>query len=315
VTSASRRTSHRRILFAALVALLSGCASPSGGSPSTGSPPTATATSSVLATPSPAAVATLADCAAPVSARNLHVVHHFAVSPDDIAIDQGGRLWVTSRTANEVFSLDSGGAAATAQTVAGGVDGVAAAGSTVYVVQQDLNRVAVLAPSLPAVLQLPNRTANAGIDGITVDAANSRLLVPDSPTGQLFAVALSSPGSPQLLAGHLGRPVAAAVMGATIVVASEAAPGLWVVAADGTAHALGTFNDLDEVVADAGLLYVTDLAHHSVDAVDPGTGAERPIAIDLPTPQGLAVAANGTLEIVDATTNDVYSMPACGASG
>jgi hypothetical protein len=38
------------------------------------------------------------------------------------------------------------------------------------------------------------------------------------------------------------------------------------------------------------------------------------VAIGLPAPQGLAVTATGTLEIVDATTNTLYSMPACGSA-
>jgi hypothetical protein len=35
--------------------------------------------------------------------------------------------------------------------------------------------------------------------------------------------------------------------------------------------------------------------------------------VRLSTPQGPAVTAIGTLEIVDGTTNTLYSMPACGA--
>jgi hypothetical protein len=35
--------------------------------------------------------------------------------------------------------------------------------------------------------------------------------------------------------------------------------------------------------------------------------------VRLSTPQGQTLTATGTSEIVDATTNTLYSMPACGA--
>jgi hypothetical protein len=38
------------------------------------------------------------------------------------------------------------------------------------------------------------------------------------------------------------------------------------------------------------------------------------IASNLPAPQGLAVTPDGILEIVDATTNTLYSLPACGVA-
>lgn len=82
----------------------------------------------------------------------------------------------------------------------------------------------------------------------------------------------------------------------------------------GAVRAIGGFNDLDEVVAYAGLLYVTELNRHDVLAVDPTSGASVRLAFNLPAPQGLAVTSSGTLEIVDATTDTLYSLPACGVA-
>ena len=82
--------------------------------------------------------------------------------------------------------------------------------------------------------------------------------------------------------------------------------------AAGAVTKIGGFTDLDEVVAYAGLLYVTELNRHDVVAVDPTSGASRALAVNLPAPQGLAVTADGTLEIADATTDTLYSVPACG---
>ena len=86
------------------------------------------------------------------------------------------------------------------------------------------------------------------------------------------------------------------------------------VTAAGAVTKIGGFTDLDEVVAYAGLLYVTELNRHDVVAVDPTSGSSRALAVNLPAPQGLAVTADGTLEIVDATTNTLYSLPACGVA-
>jgi hypothetical protein len=86
------------------------------------------------------------------------------------------------------------------------------------------------------------------------------------------------------------------------------------VTAGGAVSKIGAFSDLDEVVVYAGLLYVTDLTRHDVVAVDPRTGASVALAVNLPAPQGLAVTAQGMLEIVDATTDTLYSLPACGVA-
>lgn len=257
--------------------------------------------------------ATLASCDAPRPLSALSVVHRFSVSPDDITVDATGRLWVTARSANLLVGMSVTGTAVTAQHVGGAPEGVAADGSALYVAQQDLNAVVAITPTARTVITLPNRTSNPGIDGIAVDAPNRRLLIPDSPTGQLYAMNLTGTPTPTLLSSGLGRPVAATVDAAgDIVVASESPPGLSVLSSSGARRSLGSFSDLDEVVWYGGLLYVTDLGHGDVLAVDPSSGAAAPVAVGLPAPQGLAVTATGALEIVDATTDTLYSMPACG---
>jgi sugar lactone lactonase YvrE len=229
-------------------------------------------------------------------------------------VDATGRIWVTARTANLVFSLNADGGGIQSTAVGGGPEGIAVDGARVLVALQDRNAIAVITPGRSTLLTLPNNTANAGIDGIAADAAAGRLLIPDSPTGQLFTVPLSGAPVPKLLAGNLGRPVMAAVDAAgNIFVANESSPGLVMITASGSRQAVGRFNNLDEVVAHGGLLYVTDLNRRDVVAVNPASGAAVPIAVNLPAPQGLAITANGTLEIVDATTNTLYSLAACGA--
>jgi sugar lactone lactonase YvrE len=244
----------------------------------------------------------------------LHVVHHFSVSPDDVAVDAAGRIWVSAREANLVYTINADGSGIQRSAVGGGPEGVAVDGARVLVALQNVNAIAAIAPARSTLLTFPNHTANAGIDGIATDAAAGRLLVPDSPTGQLFTVPLSGAPAPKLLASNLGRPVMAAVDAAgNIFVANESSPGLVMITPSGSRRNVGQFNNLDEVVAYGGLLYVTDLNRRDVVAVNPASGSAVAIAVNLPAPQGLAITANGTLEIVDATANTLYSLPACGA--
>ncbi|MGA7987049.1 MAG: hypothetical protein WCB51_01470 [Candidatus Dormiibacterota bacterium] len=313
------RTGRRRkagaivAMFAAVI--MAGCAS---GGKQTQTVATLTPTSSTLSpmpspSPSPSRTPTLATCAAPVTRTALHVVHHFSVSPDDIAVDGSGRLWVTARSANQLFMLDPASDATTVTSVTGGPEGVAATPSGIYVAQQNLNAIVEVIPQRRTVATFPNRTSNAGIDGIAVGATSEMLLVPDSPHGTLIAVSLNGAPNARVIATHLGRPVSATVgnSGDTFV-ASESSPGLVEIAPDGSVRSIGAFTDLDEVVYHGGLLYVTELNRHDMVAVDPTSGASAVLAFDLPAPQGLAVTAQGTLEVVDATTNTLYSLPACG---
>lgn len=298
------------------IVTLAACASSATSTPQrTQSPPVPTTTATPAPTMTPQSVSTLAGCAAPVPRAALHVVHHFAVSPDDIAIDTSGRLWVSAREANQLISMTPDGSATTTVTVTGGPEGVAIAAAGVYIAQQNINAIEEIAPQRREVVILPNRTANAGIDGISVGVTSRTLLVPDSPVGTLLDVALVGAATTRVIAQHLGRPVSAIVDAAgNIYVASESSPGLVMVAPSGAVTRIGAFTDLDEVVEYAGLLYVTELDRHDVVAVNPRTGASVVIASNLPAPQGLAVTANGILEIVDATTNTLYSLPACGVA-
>ncbi|MFZ0179989.1 MAG: hypothetical protein WAL84_09000 [Candidatus Dormiibacterota bacterium] len=277
--------------------------------------PATTATPSTVATPAPTPATTLAACAAAVTRTALRVVHRFSVSPDDIAIDASGRLWVSAREVDALISLNPDGGGVATATVPGGPEGVAIAAAATYVAEQNVNAIEQITPQRRRVMTFPNHTANAGIDGIALGASGQTLLIPDSPNGTLLELSLIGPPRQRVIATQLGRPVSAAPgPGGDIFVASESSPGLVVVTSTGAVRAIGGFNDLDEVVAYAGLLYVTELNRHDVLAVDPASGASVRLAFNLPAPQGLAVTASGILEIVDATTDTLYSLPACGVA-
>ncbi|HVC43039.1 MAG TPA: hypothetical protein VND54_13760 [Candidatus Saccharimonadales bacterium] len=315
--SPDRRIGGGSLIAGLLAVTLAACSSAVTRTPAprAPSPAAATATPSPTATPAPPVMATLADCAAAVPRPALHVVHHFTVSPDDIAIDPSGRFWVSARVAGQLIGMNPDGSGVTTATVPGGPEGVAIAASGIYVAEQNVNAIEQFTTPRHDVVVLPNHTANAGIDGISAGPTSRTLLIPDSPNGTLLEVSLVGPPSPRVIAAHLGRPVAAiAGPSGAIFVASESSPGLVMVTPAGAVTRIGRFTDLDEVVAYAGLLYVTELDRHDVVAVDPRSGASVAIAVSLPAPQGLAVTASGILEVVDATTDTLYSLPACGVA-
>jgi hypothetical protein len=262
-----------------IVATLAGCASSGAHTQATAIPTPASAMPSPTATPS--RTTTLASCAAPVSRTALHVLHRFSVSPDDIAVDASGRLWITARTANQVFTLNPDSGAVSATGLTGGPEGIAIAPSGIYVAQQNLNAIERVSPQPRELATFPNHTGNAGIDDIALGATGESLLIPDSPNGTLLQVSLTAAPTPRVIATRLGRPVSAVSFSGDIFVASESAPGLVAVTPGGSVRRIGAFTDLDEVVSYGGLLYVTQLNRHDLAAVDPASGASAVLAVDL----------------------------------
>ncbi|HEY6379804.1 MAG TPA: hypothetical protein VI316_11565 [Candidatus Dormibacteraeota bacterium] len=240
----------------------------------------------------------------------------FGVAVDDVALAADGSVWVASETANVLLHLD--GSLRTLRTVTdrNGPEGIVVlADGTLLVAEQTGNRVARFDPQTGAFttfLALTNRTANAGVDGLGIDIATSRLLVPDSPNGTLLAVPLAG-GAATVLARGLGRPVAAwAESDGSILVALENAPGIVRVDAAGRVTSIGHLDDLDEVIDHNGLLYVADLRGGALRAVDPRTGVDRILVSGSPQPQGLLVRPDGRFLLADSTRQVIAVVPSCG---
>ncbi|MGA8016367.1 MAG: hypothetical protein WCB85_10665 [Candidatus Dormiibacterota bacterium] len=277
-------------------------------------PTTATATATATPAPTPTPLASLAGCPAPVALNRLTVLHRFTTDADDVAIDGAGDVWVSSPNAGRIDELSATGASIESFSDPHEPEGlVPLPDGDVVVAEQGPNRLEVLDPAtraLSALLTMPNPTSNPGVDDISRSADGLHLLVPDSPVGRLLEVPITG-GTPTLLATGLGRPVDAGTLDdGAIVVASEDAPGLLVVAG-GSAHGLGTLADLDEAVPDHGLVYVTDLSSDAVLAVDPSSGASRVLVTGSPAPQGLAALPDGTLLLVDSTRRVLDLVPEC----
>jgi hypothetical protein len=266
-------------------------------------------------TPGHGTMATLAGCPPTVPESALPVLVRLGGNPDDISVATDGSLWVSDTDENAVIHLSSTGA------VLGRIDdrnspegSVVLPDGRLVVADQADNRITVVTPSAGAPTKvldvLTGAVGQLGVDGIGYDSVDGLLLVPDSPTGQLYSVSPET-GTANLVASGLGRIVDAArgPDGAIYAVAETARGLLRVLATGGKAVQVGGLSDLDDLVSIDGLLYVSYLGG-SVWAVDPSTGRQRELVSDAAAPQGLA-SVNGRLLLVDEATRTVAWMVPC----
>ncbi|HXA28496.1 MAG TPA: hypothetical protein VN193_07080 [Candidatus Angelobacter sp.] len=324
----ARNTAAALLVVTGLLSACSGSTpSPSPTAPPGTAAPTATP-SPAVPTPTPTPIATptprasLASCpAAPTAASSLPVLWRGG-NPDDLSVTPGGQLWVSDVSAGMVHLVDvavPGGQVDRTITGLTTPDGIAGlANGAVAVGEQDRNRVTVVdtGGARSVLLTLPSRGGLLGLDGITWDSGPAnRLLIPDSPHGTLLSYAFDQKTSTMLASG-LGRVVGVATGsgGGDLWLAAEAeSPRGLLHFVNGVATPAGHLAQLDDVVLDGGLLYVTDLRNHSVHAVDPDSGADRVIATGFGEPQGLAVLPDGGLAIADSPRGVVQRITPCAA--
>ena len=309
----------RSSLIAAVAALLAACssaatpASPPAASPST---PAAAPGGAATAVPtwSPAAGG-LDRCPPARPLATLTILARPPLRPDDLAVATEGGLWVSDPDGGHLARVDPAGHQAVRIDDPRGPEGIGVLGDgRLVLAEQRPNRLVTLRPPDPAVTELvtlPPAGGRLGVDGIALDPARRRVLVPDSAAGAVRALPLD--GGPMVtLATGLGRAVgAAAAADGSVYVAAEASPGLLRVDPAGGVHPVGRLGDLDDVVLSGGLLYVTALADHSVLAVDPARGGDRTLATGLGEPQGLAVLPDGRLAAADSTSGLIVAIDAC----
>jgi sugar lactone lactonase YvrE len=243
------------------------------------------------------------------------LIARLAGDPDDVSVAPDGSVWVSDSDENAVLHISSTGHVLSRIDDRNAPEGtVVLPDGRVVIADQADNRIVVVTPggsTLATVLSvLPAATAGLGVDGIGYDAADGRLLVPDSPVGELLSISPED-GSETLVDGGMGRIVDATIgPGGAIYAVAETSHGLQrVPAAGGAAVQVGDLTDLDDVVALDGMLYVTDLGG-TVWAVDPVTGADRELVSQAAAPQGLASVA-GRLILVDETARTVSWLTPC----
>ncbi len=235
--------------------------------------------------------------------------------PDDLVFDRSGRLLFSDSYNGTISRINTNG---TVTILVRGLlkpEGLAMLNDgTLLIAEQQTNRILALAPGKmsPSVLRtLPGIPSTAqckdGVDGIALDPTNNTLIVPDSPTGNVYRMSLDG-RKMTLLTSGITRPVGAAVDAlGTVYITDECGGALWRVAQSGKAERIGNFGMLDDVVVDThGNAFVTDLKIniHALIKINLVTGKRQILAQrGFIEPQGLAIDGQGNLYLSDDYAN------------
>ncbi|GAC1350607.1 MAG: hypothetical protein NVSMB27_34690 [Ktedonobacteraceae bacterium] len=316
------------ILLCCLV-LLSACnGSPVNTSPTptTGAINRATATAGLAPTQAPTSIPT----ASPTSGTSpehftTRVILQGVGRPDDLVFDNSESVLLFSDFYNGTISrVTLAGKVTVLLSGLGGPEGlVVLPDHTLIIAEQNTNRILALAPGAksPTVLQtLPGNPGTAsckhGVDGIAWDINTNTLIVPDSPTGEVYRMSLDGKHALTLLASGIVRPVGAAVDSqGNIYVADECGGALWRIAPGGTTTRISGFGMLDDVVIDPhGNVLVTDLlpSIHALIRINSVTGKRETLASQgYIEPQGLLVDSRDDIFVSDDYANKIVEyLPA-----
>ena len=232
--------------------------------------------------------------------------------PDDMVFDRQGRVLFSDFYNGTVSRLNSDGTVTVLLRELAGPEGlIVLSDGTMIIAEQHTNRLLTLAPgaTVPTVLRTLPGTPSAsncdkhGIDGITFDFTTNTIIVPDSPTGNVYSMSLDGK-TLTLLAANIPRPVGAAVDAqGNIYIADECGGALYRISTTGTITRTGSFGMLDDIALDPrGNILVTDLlpSIHALIRIDAATGNRQTLASrGYIEPQGLLVASNDTIYVSD----------------
>ncbi len=239
------------------------------------------------------------------SAAPTHFVAHTLLKggarPDDLAFDNQGRLLFSDFYSGMISRVNANKTATPLVEGIAGPEGVVVlANGTMIIAEQRSNRILSLAPGAhtPTLLrQLPGVPSSAackdGVDGIAFDATSATIIVPDSPTGDVYRLSLDGKKL-TLLAAGITRPVGATVdEQGNIYVADECGGAVWRITPAGKTTRIGGFGMPDDVALDQhGNLLLIDLqpAIHALIRMNLATGKRETLASQgYIEPQGLLV--------------------------
>ena len=206
--------------------------------------------------------------------------------PDDLAFDQQGHLLFSDFYNGTVSRLNADGSTTKIITGLAGPEGlVVLSNGTMIVAEQRTNRILTLAPrakSLTVLRAIPGTPSSApckdGIDGIALDPTTNTLIVPDSPTGDVYRLSLDGKKL-TLIASGIVRPVGAVVDAqGTIYVADECGGAIVRITPDGMSTRITGFGKPDDVAFDHhGNLLLIDLlpSIHALIRIRQSTGKRR----------------------------------------
>jgi sugar lactone lactonase YvrE len=231
--------------------------------------------------------------------------------PDDLVFDRAGHLLFSNPHNGTINRLNADGSVTVLLRDIVAPEGlVVLADGTLVIAEQGTNRILTLSPgtSAPKVLrQLPGIPSTAlckdGVDGIAFDATTNTLIIPDSPSGDVYRLSLDGK-TLTLLATGIVRPVGAAVDAkGNIYVTDECGGALWRIAPAGQKTRFGNFGMVDDVSIDNnGNILVTDLdpTIHALLRFNPVTGERKTLASQgYIEPQGLVLDQSGDIFVSD----------------
>ena len=240
--------------------------------------------------------------------------------PDDLAFDQQGHLLFSDFYNGTISRLNADGSATKIITGLAGPEGlVVLSNGTLIVAEQRTNRILTLAPgakSLTVLRAIPGTPSSApckdGIDGIALDATTNTLIVPDSPTGNVYRLSLDGKKL-TLIASGIVRPVGAVVDAqGTIYVADECGGDIVRITPDGRSTRISGFGQPDDVAFDHhGNLLLIDLlpSIHALIRIRQSTGKREILASKgFIEPQGLAVDENDNIYVSDDYANKIVEF-------
>jgi streptogramin lyase len=297
--------SRRLCVLAALLCLvvLASCgeaSTPQGGSATR--TPGASPTASVSPTPTP--------IPAPIRYAS-RVIWRGSAHPDDLAFDPQGRLLFTDEKSDTINRLNADGSVTVLARGLPGPEGlITLPNGTLVFSEQPPNQIAELAPgaTTPTLLRkLPGTPSGArckdGVDNIGLDPTTNTLIVPDSPTGDVYRMSLDGT-SFTLLTSGIVRPVGAFVDAlGMIYISDECGAAVWRVTPVGVKTRIGGVKMPDDVVFDPqGNLLVIDLdpTIHALIRLNPTTGQQTTLdSKDFIEPQGLVIDPKGDVFVSD----------------
>src|SRR6266699_2658919 len=240
--------------------------------------------------------------------------------PDDLAFDLQGHLLFSDFYNGTISRLNANGSVTRIVTGLAGPEGlVVLSDGTMVIAEQRTNRILALAPaakSLTVLRALPGIPGTApckdGVDGIALDATTNTLIVPDSPTGNVYRLSLDGKKLTLITSGIVRTVGAVVDAQGTIYVADECGGAVVRITPDGVGTRIDDFGQLDDVAfAHHGNLLVIDLqpSIHALIRVLQSTGKHEILASKgFIEPQGLVVDGNDNIFVSDDYANEIVEF-------
>jgi serine/threonine protein kinase, bacterial len=234
-------------------------------------------------------------------------------SPDDVAVDSVGNLYVVDAGNSQVLEMAAGSSGPTVLpfTGLGNPSGVTVdAARTVYVTNVANNRVLKLTLGSSSTIELPINGLNRP-HGVAVDTADNLYIAAGN---RVLKLAAGSSSTTELPFTDLSNPIGVAVDGAGAVYVADTGNNRVLKLAAGSIQSL-SFTGLNKphgvAVDGAGAVYVSDTGNNRVLKLSAGSVASTVLpAGGLKDPGGVAVDTADNVYVADTGNNRVVKLAA-----